>query len=103
MRRRAIQFHARDLNLVMGPPDPGMVVRFRVLLDGRAPGQSHGIDVDADGYGSVSEQRLYQLVRQSAPIADRQFVIEFLDPGVDTFSFLLTTHQAVAMLLIYGK
>ena len=62
-------------------------MRFRVLLDGRAPGQAHGSDVDAEGSGTVTEQRLYQLIRQPGPIADRQFEIEFLDPGVEAFAF----------------
>ncbi len=80
-------FHARDLNLVMGPAVPGTSVRFRVLIDGKAPGAAHGIDVDDQGNGTVTEQRLYQLIRQPGSIADRQFEIEFLDPGVATFSF----------------
>ena len=62
--RIAYRFHARDLHLVMGPPAPGTAVRFRVLLDGQPPGAAHGIDVDAQGYGTVSEPRLYQLIRQ---------------------------------------
>jgi thiol-disulfide isomerase/thioredoxin len=85
--RIAYRFHARDLHLVMGPPAPGTAVRFRVLLDGQPPGAAHGIDVDAQGYGTVSEPRLYQLIRQPKPIADRRFEIEFLDPGVETFAF----------------
>ena len=62
-------------------------MRFRVLIDGQPPGAAHGIDVDDQGNGTVAEQRLYQLIRQSTPIADRQFEIEFLDPGVETFAF----------------
>ena len=62
-------------------------MRFRVLLDGRAPGEAHGSDVDAEGNGTVTEQRLYQLIRQPGPIADRHFEIEFLDPGVEAFAF----------------
>ena len=62
-------------------------MRFRVLLDGRAPGEAHGSDVDAEGNGTVTEQRLYQLIRQPRPIADRQFEIAFLDPGVEAFAF----------------
>ncbi len=80
-------FHARDLHLVMGPTSPGTSVRFRVLIDGQVPGNSHGTDVDDQGNGMVTEQRLYQLIRQSEPIADRQFEIEFLDVGVEAFSF----------------
>jgi thiol-disulfide isomerase/thioredoxin len=85
--RIAYRFHARDLHLVMGPARPGTSVRFRVLIDGQPPGAAHGIDVDDQGNGTVAEQRLYQLIRQPKPIADRQFEIEFLDPGVEAFAF----------------
>jgi thiol-disulfide isomerase/thioredoxin len=83
----AYRFHARDLHLVMGPAARGTSVRFRVLIDGRPPGAANGIDVDDQGNGTVSEQRLYQLVRQPKPIADRYFEIEFLDSGVEAFAF----------------
>ena len=79
--------HARDLHLVLGPGANGQPVRFRVTLDGAAPGAAHGADVDAQGYGTVTGQRLYQLVRQPGAIADRTFAIEFLDPGVDAYAF----------------
>ena len=85
--RIVYRFHARDLHLVMGPSLRGSSVRFRVLIDGKPPGAAHGIDVDDQGNGTVREQRLHQLIRQSSPIADRQFEIEFLDPGVEAFSF----------------
>jgi hypothetical protein len=85
--RIAYRFHARDLHLVMAPAVRGASVRFRVLIDGQPPGVAHGIDVDDQGNGTVAEQRLYQLIRQSTPIADRQFEIEFLDPGVEAFAF----------------
>jgi thiol-disulfide isomerase/thioredoxin len=85
--RIAYRFHARDLHLVMGPAAPGTSVRFRALIDGQPPGAAHGIDVDAQGNGVVTDQRLYQLVRQPAPIADRQFEIEFLDSGAEAFAF----------------
>jgi hypothetical protein len=85
--RITYRFHARDLHLVMGPPAPGTPVRFRVLIDGRPPGPAHGIDVDEQGEGTVTEPRLYQLIRQPKPIADRQFEIEFLGPGVEAFAF----------------
>ena len=62
-------------------------MRFRVLIDGQAPGAAHGIDVDDQGHGTATEQRLYQLIRQPKPIAERQFEIEFLDSGVETFAF----------------
>jgi hypothetical protein len=85
--RIAYRFHARDLHLVMGPAAQGTSVRFRVLIDGQPPGAAHGIDVDDQGNGTVTEQRLYQLIRQPKPVADRQFEIEFLDPGVEAFAF----------------
>jgi len=85
--RIAYRFHARDLHLVMGAAVRGASVRFRVLIDGQPPGAAHGTDVDDQGNGTVAEQRLYQLIRQSTPIADRQFEIEFLDPGVEAFAF----------------
>jgi thiol-disulfide isomerase/thioredoxin len=81
------RFHARDLHLVLGPAANAKPVRFRVLIDGEAPGENHGVDTDANGYGTVTEDRLYQLVRQRAPIADHTFEIQFLDPGVHAFSF----------------
>ena len=83
----AYRFHARDLHLVMGPATPGTSVRFRLLIDGQPPGAARGSDVDEQGYGTVTEQRLYQLIRQGKPIADRQFQIEFLGPGVEAFAF----------------
>jgi thiol-disulfide isomerase/thioredoxin len=85
--RIAYRFHARDLHLVMGPATRGTSVRFRVFLDGQAPGAAHGSDVDEQGHGTVTEQRLYQLIRQPKPIADRHFEIEFLDAGVEAFVF----------------
>ncbi|HET9224480.1 MAG TPA: hypothetical protein VFO07_18350, partial [Roseiflexaceae bacterium] len=83
----ACRFHARDLHLVMGPAAPGASVRFRVLVDGEPPGAAHGGDVDEQGNGTVSEQRMYQLIRQPQPITDRLFEIEFLDPGVEAYAF----------------
>jgi thiol-disulfide isomerase/thioredoxin len=85
--RLAYRFHARDLHLVMGPAVAGRSVRFRVFIDGRPAGAAHGIDVDDQGNGRVTEQRLYQLIRQPQPIGDRLFEIEFLDPGVEVFAF----------------
>jgi thiol-disulfide isomerase/thioredoxin len=85
--RIAYRFHARDLHLVMGPAARGTSVRFRVLIDGQPPGAAHGSDVDDQGNGTVTEQRLYQLIRQRRPIADRQFEIEFLDAGVEAYAF----------------
>jgi thiol-disulfide isomerase/thioredoxin len=85
--RIAIQFHARDLHLVMGPAVRGTSVRFRVLIEGQPPGVAHGADVDQEGAGRVVDQRMYQLVRQPAPIEDRRFEIEFLDPGAEAFVF----------------
>jgi thiol-disulfide isomerase/thioredoxin len=81
------RFHARDLHLVMAPSVRGASVRFRVRVDGQPPGAAHGSDVDDQGNGTATGQRLYQLIRQSQPIVDRQFEIEFLDPGVEAFAF----------------
>ncbi len=81
------RFHARDLHLVLGPPADGKPVRFRVTVDGAAPLNSHGTDTDDQGHGVVTEQRLYQLVRQNGPVADRTFEIKFLDPGVQAYAF----------------
>ena len=85
--RLVYRFHARDLHLVMGPVARGSTVRFRVFLDGQPAGAAHGADVDEQGYGTVTDQRLYQLIRQPPPIMERQFEIEFLDPGVEAFAF----------------
>jgi cytochrome c biogenesis protein CcdA/thiol-disulfide isomerase/thioredoxin len=83
----SFRFHARDLHLVLGPGADGKPVRFRVTLDGQAPGADHGVDTGADGYGVVAENRLYQLVRQHGGIHDRTLRIEFLTPGVRAYSF----------------
>ncbi|MBV9127175.1 MAG: thioredoxin, partial [Verrucomicrobia bacterium] len=85
--RIGYRFYARDLHLVMGPAAGGSPVRFRVLLDGRSPGGAHGLDVDEQGNGNVTAQRLYQLIRQPNPIMEREIEIEFLDAGVETFAF----------------
>ena len=85
--RIAYRFHARDVHLVMGPAPGQAPVRFRVLIDGLPPGVNGGSDVDAEGAGTASKQRLYQLIRQQQPVADRTFEVEFLDPGVEAFSF----------------
>ena len=82
----SFRFHARDLHLVLGSAS-GMPVRYRVTLDGEPPGQDAGVDTNAAGTGLVTGQRLYQLVRQKGPVRDRTFTIEFLDPGVEAFSF----------------
>jgi cytochrome c biogenesis protein CcdA/thiol-disulfide isomerase/thioredoxin len=81
------RFHARDLHLVLGPAKTGSPVHFRVTIDGKVPGADHGMDIDADGYGMVTEDRLYQLIRQHGEIQDRIFEIEFLAPGVQAYSF----------------
>ena len=85
--RIVYRFHARDVHLVMGPVAPGTSVKFRVSIDGHPPGAAHGLDVDEQGFGTVTEQRLHQLIRQIGPIADRQVEIEFLGPGVEAFCF----------------
>jgi hypothetical protein len=81
------RFHARDLHLVLGPAPENGPVRFRITIDGAAPGDSHGTDTDASGQGVVASQRLYQLVRQSGAITGHTFEIQFLDPGVQAFAF----------------
>lgn len=83
----AYRFHARDLHLVLGPGANGKPVRFKVTVDGQAPGAAHGMDVAADGSGQVTEQRLYQLLRQPGEVSDHTFTIEFLDPGVAAYAF----------------
>jgi cytochrome c biogenesis protein CcdA/thiol-disulfide isomerase/thioredoxin len=81
------RFRARDLHLVLGAADAAHPVRFRVTIDGHAPGADHGADVQPDGSGTVREQRLYQLLRQHQPTAEHTFAIEFLDPGAQAYSF----------------
>jgi len=81
------RFHARDLHLVLGPDADGKPVRFVVTIDGKTPGAAHGIDVDAEGQGVVTAQRLYQLVRDPGVVADHTFEIRFLDPGVQAYAF----------------
>ena len=81
------RFHSRDLHLVLAPTKDGKPVRFKVTLDGAAPGDDCGTDSAPDGTGEVREPRLYQLIRQKGQVKDRTFEIEFLDPGVHTFAF----------------
>jgi hypothetical protein len=81
------RFHARDLNIVMGPVIPGTSVSFRIQIDGRPPRDAHGDDTDEYGNGVTSDQRLYQLIRQPKPIEDREFEIGFADPGIEAFAF----------------
>ena len=83
----AFRFHARDVNLVMGPGVRGTYVAFRVLVDGERPGDAHGVDVDEDGRGRLSQQRMYQLIRQPGPIDDRTFEITFAAPDVEVYAF----------------
>ena len=85
--RIAFQFHARDLNLVMGPASQGASIPFRVFLDGQLANDAHGSDVNPDGSGMVSDQRTYQLIRQPGPVADRLFEVEFQDAGVEAYCF----------------
>jgi thiol-disulfide isomerase/thioredoxin len=82
----ACRFHARDLHLVMAPVARGSAVRFRVLLDGREPGADHGIDVDPEGRGTLTEPRLHQLLRRRSPVTAGTVKIEFLDPGVEVYA-----------------
>jgi thiol-disulfide isomerase/thioredoxin len=85
--RIVFRFHARDVNLVMGPPARGTSVPFRVLVDGEPPGDAHGLDVDGQGSGTVTQQRLYQLIRERGSITDRTFEIAFLAPGAEAYCF----------------
>ena len=85
--RIAFRFQARDVNLVMGPATRGTSVRFRVLLDGQAPGAAHGFDVDDAGNGTLADQRLYQLIRRPGAIDERTVEIEFLDAGAEAYCF----------------
>jgi Thioredoxin like C-terminal domain len=81
------RFHARDLHLILGPTTPGSIIKFRVSIDGKAPGSAHGLDIDSNGNGTVTEQRMYQLIRQQGFITDREFQIEFFDSDVEVFDF----------------
>jgi thiol-disulfide isomerase/thioredoxin len=81
------RFHARDVNLIMGPPRGAQPVRFAVKVDGRPPGAAHGTDIDEQGKGTAARQRTYQLVRQQKAMADREFEIEFDEPGVEAYCF----------------
>ncbi len=81
------RFRGRDLHLVLGPASDGKPIRFRVTIDGKPPGADHGMDTDADGNGTITSQRLYQLVRQANGSGERLFEITFLDPGVQAYAF----------------
>jgi thiol-disulfide isomerase/thioredoxin len=85
--RILFRFHARDVNLVMGPSTRGTAVPFRVRVDGAPPGDAHGGDIDEEGHGTVVQQRLYQLIREPGPITDRTFEITFLEPGAEAYAF----------------
>jgi hypothetical protein len=80
------RFHGRDLHLVLGTKSE-MPIRYKVLLDGKAPGAAHGVDIDAQGNGEIHEQRLYQLIRQPDASGEHEFKIEFLDAGAEAFAF----------------
>ena len=83
----AFRFHARDVHLVMGPSARGASVRFRVSVDDGPPGDAHGLDVDEQGEGRVTQQRLHQLIRERGRVTDRTLEISFLDPGVEAYAF----------------
>jgi methionine-S-sulfoxide reductase len=85
--RIVFKFRARDLHLVLGPGKDGKPVRLRVTLDGKAPAGDRGMDIDAQGNGTVREQRLYQLIRQKGAVGEHEFAIEFLDANVEAYSF----------------
>ena len=81
------RFHARDVNLIMGPSAAGKSIKFRILIDGVSPGAAHGVDTDSNGNGTMTEQRMYQLIRQQNPIVDHEFQIEFEEPGAELYDF----------------
>ena len=83
----AYRFHARDAHLVLSAASSAVPIRFRVLLDDRAPGSSHGVDVDEAGNGLLHDGRLYQLVRQHGEVRERTIEITFLDPGAEAYAF----------------
>ena len=83
----AFRYHARDVHLVMGPAERDTPVPYRVLVDGKPPGVAHGFDVDEDGNGTLSRQRLHQLIREPGSITDRTFEITFLGPGAEAYCF----------------
>jgi thiol-disulfide isomerase/thioredoxin len=85
--RLAFRFHARDLHLVLAPTGSTAPVRFSVRIDGKAPGASHGDDIDERGNGVLAEPRLYQLIRQPGPIEERIFEIAFHEPGAQAYAF----------------
>ena len=85
--RLAFRFHARDVHLVMAPRAGGASVQFRVLVDGKPPGDAHGFDVDEEGNGTLDRPRLHQLIRQPGSITDRTFEITFLAPAVEAYVF----------------
>ena len=80
------RFHARDAHLVLSR-GAGEPIPFRVLLDGEAPGRSHGVDVDEDGNGVLDEGRMYQLVREHDTVRERTLEITFLEPGAEAYVF----------------
>src|SRR5687768_13464603 len=77
----AFRFHARDLHMVLGRGSSDRAIRFRITLDGKPPGTDRGADVDAEGWGSLDQDRMYQLIRQAAPVEDGMFEIQFFEPG----------------------
>jgi thiol-disulfide isomerase/thioredoxin len=85
--RIVFRFHARDVHLVMSPGGRGRSVPFHVLVDGEPPGDAHGFDVDEQGHGTLSEERLHQLIRERGPITDRTFEISFDAPGAAAYCF----------------
>ena len=85
--RITFAFHARDVNLVMGPATAGATIPFRVFLDGHGVEGANGTDVDADGRGVLADQNTYQLIRQTGDIDDGIFEIEFLEAGAEAYCF----------------
>jgi thiol-disulfide isomerase/thioredoxin len=85
--RVRVRFRARDLHIVMGPGARSGPIRFRILIDGQPPVEARGVDIDEHGNGAITEPRMYQLIRQTRPVTERTFEIEFLDAGAAIYSF----------------
>jgi thiol-disulfide isomerase/thioredoxin len=83
----AFRFHARDLHLVLGRVSGSDAIRFRVTIEGKPPGADHGVDVDAEGFGVLEQDRMYQLIRQVGHVREQTFEIEFFAPGARAYSF----------------
>jgi len=82
----ACRFHARDAHLVLSP-GARAAIPFHVLLDGEAPGRSHGVDIDEDGNGLLRDGRLYQLAREHNAVREWTLEITFHESGAEAYAF----------------